>query len=100
MEERRRRYVRTLEGGTYYLLGQTEKEKLSPEVHEVRWLPVEEVIRIGEQDEYVNTWQQREFERYGLTAAQRERTVKTIETLKEIQRYQTVQALMTCLGQK
>lgn len=100
LEERRRRYATAVHEGRYYSLDKHDKEALSPEVHEVVWKPLHEIIATVSNPEYVNSWQGEQFKRHGKTCTDREPIRKSAEVLKELQKYKTVAALIAYLQTK
>ena len=46
LKERRKRFRNMVKDGEYWKLSTEEKELISPEVHRVRWVPLEEAVRL------------------------------------------------------
>jgi len=74
-----------------------EKEEVSPEVHELRWIPVEEALEncltsmIHEQCVHVNEWQKKEFHK--VSRDRRDPMVMTGAVLAELEVFPSVASL-------
>lgn len=78
----------------YWSLSDAEKQVLSPEVHCVEWLDIDEAIdmmssSMFEPISYVNDWQRLEFEKYNIT--RRDPMYQSMVTLEEIKSLDTVE---------
>ncbi len=79
--------------GSFWDMNVKEKYLFSPEIMEVRWIGLDDAIQIMSSSmnnpvTYVNSWQQTEFERYGV--AVRDPMYQSMITLQDIQRFTTI----------
>lgn len=86
-----------LNDGSYWNLNIQQKEEISPEVYQVKWIDIDEAILIMESAEYfpiqyVNEWQQQEFEKYSIS--QRDPMYQSMMVLREIRELSTPEEIM------
>lgn len=81
----------------YWSLPDSEKEEISPEVHEVRWVPLEEAVEhcltsvMDAGSVYVNEWQKTQFDI--LRRTRRDPMIITGAALIELEMFPTVESL-------
>ena len=91
-------FLQSQNGDDYFnpkLFDQKEKEKISPEVYKLEWLPldiaVENCLTSVLDGIYVNEWQEREF--YTLGRSKRDPLVMTGAILVELETFPNVETL-------
>jgi 8-oxo-dGTP pyrophosphatase MutT (NUDIX family) len=106
--EKKIRFMESLSRNEYWDLSYEERLPISPEVHQIQWIDLDEAISLMESSlthqqeqegegeegtaegqrrkrtrrEYVNVWQQEQFEQYGIT--RRDPMYQSMMTLREI----------------
>ncbi|GBG28489.1 Hypothetical Protein FCC1311_047122 [Hondaea fermentalgiana] len=99
LRARRREFYKLIESteSPYWSMPVEEKEEISPEVHEVRWVPLEEAVEycltsvMDEGISYVNDWQREQFER--LNRTRRDPMIMTGAALIELEMFPDFDAL-------
>ena len=71
LEEKRNTFNRSKEQGEFWKMNKAEKEKYSPEVHQISWLDMKTAVKhsflsMNYETQYVNDFQQSEFERLNI----------------------------------
>jgi len=65
LRQRRKSFRTKVISGEYWKLSQEEKERISPEVHKLEWMPLSEMIKLCLSSMipgfYVNEWQRQQF---------------------------------------
>lgn len=93
--QRREAFEEQLQTGVFWRLSQEEREALSPEVVEVAWLNIADVVKMS-YSPYVNAFQEAEFKR--LCIPRRDPVFLTLASLIEIETYPSLQCLICATG--
>ena len=86
-------FNKIIANGSFWDMDIKDKYLFSPEVIEVKWIILEDAIKIMSSSmntclSYINSWQQTEFERYGILL--RDPMYQSMITLQEIQMFRTI----------
>jgi len=98
LEERRQAFFDEIRkpDSKYFSYDKSKKEELSPEVYQLRWVPLEEAfehcLTSVVPDVFVNEWQEREFNRLGRK--HRDPLIMTGATLIELESFPSVGDLL------
>jgi len=101
LEERRRTFDKLVESGEYWKMTDEEKEKVSPEVRQVKWLSLKDAFAVtlssmakpmGLEMRYVDEFQKAEFAKYAVKS--RDPMVMTTATLVHLESHPSVASLV------
>lgn len=101
LHNRRVEFKRLVSSGAIWDLNMSEREKVTPEVHSVEWVPLRDAIKhcltSTVPNVFVNSYQETEYKRFGKT--KRDPMIMTAAALFEIEKHSTVQSIIeSCNG--
>ena len=101
LRDRARAVEQSVQNGEWARLTAAEKASRSPEVHQLEWQPIEEVVRVMQssiaEDTFVNAWQRQQFELHGVQ--RRDPMSVTMASILELeQQVQDAQAQAKVVG--
>ncbi len=96
LQRRKSHFFELLSDGSYWELDQEEKSEVSPEVHRIQWIEIDDAIKMMKSAHspsmcYVDDWQRSEFEKYGVR--QRDPMYQSMMVLKEIREFSSLETL-------
>ena len=94
LQKRKENFLKLLEDESYWNLTNQQKEEISPEIYQVKWMDINEAIEIMNSAQlntlqYVNEWQKEEFEKYSITS--RDPMYQSMITLSELNELSSIE---------
>ncbi|DBA01062.1 TPA: hypothetical protein N0F65_002672 [Lagenidium giganteum] len=101
LASKRAKFQTLLSDGTYWAMSTAEKESVSPEIHRVRWFPLDQAFNMMaetmiDKPSYVDEWQRGEFTKYGI--ARRDPMYISMLILRDIGEFETLDDIKAFLA--
>ena len=104
LADRRIRFEKLFKSGDFFKLSESEKEKVSPEVHRIRWVPLRECVKncltsmVGNPPVYVDKYQEISFQKLNKKK-KRDPMFITAAALMELESFPNTSSLVTWCAQ-